>query len=81
MVPCDPGPSDNWNLALRSTCYILLEFSLWYHLMLPTVLTSENLQIALLVSSSQTPLGWLTMSVTVPSTGTEMETFCRLVAL
>ena len=54
---------------------------MWYHLMLPTVLTSENLQIALLVSSSQTPLGWLTMSVTVPSTGTEMETFCRLVAL
>ena len=65
MVPCDPGPSDNWNLAL----------------MLPIPDTSLNLQRALLVSSSHTPLGSLTMSVTTPSTGTERVTFCRAVVL
>ena len=43
--------------------------------MLPMLDTSENFQSALPVSSSHTPLGSLTMSVTAPSTGTDRVTF------
>ena len=50
-------------------------------LMLPMLLISLNFHSALLVSSSHTPLGSLTMSVTTPSTGTDNVTFCSGVDL
>ena len=49
--------------------------------MLPMPLTSENDQTALLVLSSHSPLGSLTMSVTTPSTGADNVTFWRAVVL
>ena len=73
------------SLAALFICYNILTiqwaFESGSDLMLPMLDTSENFQSALPVSSSHTPLGSLTMSVTAPSTGTDRVTFWSAVVL